>query len=133
MRKMMGAMTMALALMATVASDARAEEHRRGGFGFGFGFSDDGGSFGFGASDRDGGSFRFDSGRRDRGSFRHDSGRRRWHGPSAGHYEYRTETFVITPGGWQQVFVGGPCGGRYEWRYVAPVYGTRTVRVWVNY
>lgn len=110
MRKMLGAMTMVLALMATAASDARADHERGSGFGFGFSFGD-----------CDGGSFRFDSGYRD--SCR----------PRAGHYEYRTETYMISCGGWQQVFVSD-CGcGHYEWQYVPPVYGTRTVRVWVNY
>ncbi|GEM_PF-2678651 len=135
MRNMLGAMTLVLALVATAASDAKADDGRRGGFGFGFSFGDgDRGSFGFDSGHRDGGSFRFDSGRRHDGSFRFDSGRRDSFRPQAcGRYEYRTETYLITPGGWQQVFVSDGCGcGHYETRYVAPVYGTRTVRVWVN-
>lgn len=111
MKKTIGAMAMVLALMATAATDARADHERGGGFGFGFSFGDGKGGF-----------FRFDSGGFGCAPL-----------PRAGHWEYRTERYLISPGGWQQVWVGGGCGGRYEYQYVPPVYGTRTVRVWVNY
>lgn len=47
-------------------------------------------------------------------------------------YEWRTETYLVCAGRWDRVWVGD-CGcGRWEYQWIPPVYGTRTVRVRVR-
>lgn len=117
MQKMLGALVMSLAVLAAAPSDAKAHDrHHRGsdvGFGFSFG---DGGSFWFGSGGCTNPAPYFAPTR-----------------PSCGHWEYRTETYLVQAGYWNRVFVNDCHCGHWETVWVAPVYGSRTVRVWVNY
>ncbi len=119
MQKILGALVMSLAVLGAAPSDAKAHDRHRshGDSGFGFNFGD-GGSFSFG----------FGSGNRQPApSFAREM-------PTCGHWEYRTETYVVQAGYWSRVLVSDACGfGRWETVWVQPVYGSRTVRVWVNY
>lgn len=117
MQKMLGALVMSLAVLAAAPSDAAAHDRHRHHSDSGFGFS-------FG----DGGSFWFGSGSREPAPSCPREVR------TCGHWEYRTETYLVQAGYWNRVLVSDACGyGRWETVWVAPLYGSRTVRVWVNY
>lgn len=119
MRKVLAAMTLAVGLMAMAPTQARADH-----FGFGFRFGGggcDGGYVGFGYSDP------YCAPRPSCGPYVvYDTCR------PCGHWECRTESYIVTCGFWERVWVAD-CGcGHWESRWVPPVYGTRTVRVWVQ-
>ena len=134
---MLGVLVIALAILGAAPLGALAQgdhDHDRdrdrdgrrvtvhfgdGGFGFGFGF-------GHTSDWRD----------RDRHGWGVYTEHDRWRGYStpvrAGHYEYQTETYIVTPGYWAQTFVHDRYSGHYENVWVPPVYGRRTVTVWVQ-
>ncbi len=115
MMKMLGALVLAVGILGAAPTMAAAHGHHdHGGFGFGFNFGGcDGGSFGY-----SGGCYEppviVDPGC-----------------GGCGHWEYQTETYMVSCGYWNRVWVGDCCCGHWENVWVAPVYGSRTVRVWI--
>ncbi len=140
MKKLVGASLVMLGMLGAAPLAALAEDHDHhndhvtvhfGGDGFGF-------SFGGGGSHWD---TRGRQSSRDRNDWRvHEE--RDWRGGwsvgytqpvTTGHWEYQTETYIVTPGYWRQTFVSNGYSGHYVNTWVEPVYGTRTVSVWVRW
>lgn len=121
MRKAIAALALTVGMLGLAPTTAKAD-----GFGFGFSFGDRHHSGSFGYSDGCSGGYwgGYDGGCRPVVTY--DDCYR-----PCGHWEYRCESYIVTCGFWDRVWVNDCSCGHWETRWVAPVYGTRTVRVWV--
>ncbi len=124
MKKMIAATMLAFGLFGAAATDAKADGW------FGFSFGDDHSRRG---RHRDGWSVGFSVPTHAHASNCCCSGCQPVYvEPCYPVYEWRTETYLVCAGRWDRVWVGD-CGcGHWEYRWIEPVYGTRTVQVRVR-